>query len=174
MLASLKQRSDLLWYLKMVLNNSSCMLSSEAAVRQVLPAWTNRSSQDGCWSRICFLGFTLSRPGFTEPYFCCLRLLEAHSTPLVMALWLIVTDVIHIQSNGADLKYKAAGFTHISVEIYLSSAAKIRRIEVLIKKKSDWEPLLDWICIYRVFSGIKTFIILYGWSHFQCLCSWLC
>lgn len=57
----------------------------------------------------------------------------------------------------------------------LSSAAKIRRIEVLIKKKSDREPLLDWIYIYSCFfSGIKTFIILYGWSHFQSLCSRLC
>lgn len=51
-----------------------------------------------------------------------------------MALWLIVTDVIHIPSNGADLKYKAEGFSHISVEIHLSSAAGIGSKEVLIKK----------------------------------------
>lgn len=51
-----------------------------------------------------------------------------------MALWLIVTDGIHIRSNGADLKYKAGGFSHISVEIHLSIAAKIRSNEVLIKK----------------------------------------
>lgn len=67
-----------------------------------------------------------------------------------MALWLIVTGVIHIRSNGADLKYKAGGFSHISVEIHLSSAAKSKSNEVLIKRKLEWEPLLEWICIYLI------------------------
>lgn len=77
-----------------------------------------------------------------------------------MALWLIVTDVIHIQSTGADLKYKAGGFSHISVEIHLSSAAKIRRIEVLIKK--TWGHFLIGYVFMGSFWGSKMFITLYG------------
>lgn len=72
-----------------------------------------------------------------ELYFSRLWLLEAHSTPPLMALWLIVTDVIHIRSNGADLKYKAGGFSHISAAMRLSSAARIRSNEVLIKKSGN-------------------------------------
>lgn len=96
----------------------------EAAVRQVLRGGNSRSSRACCWSRSCFSGSTGSCPSHTQLYFSCLWLPGAHSTPLLMALWLIVTDVIHIRSNGADLKYKAGGFSHISAEMHLSSAAK--------------------------------------------------